>query len=328
MPSTFTDTELRILRYRERYPDASAVEIAANVGSSSERVAQFLATQTPQVIVPQVQLDEIETAYIQQNDLILRFVSGRLVNAGRVVGENGTTGPAGPTGASGSPGASGSTGPAGPPGPQGNQGAPGQLGPPGMLWTGIWDPNYVYAKNDVVYYTPFGSSFISQSSNNQNNIPTEESCSQWWCPVAVKGVQGDQGSPGAQGPAGPTGPQGNQGAPGELGPIGQTGPQGPQGPAGTTGAVGPQGPAGVAGPQGPQGPTGNTGATGAEGPQGPEGPQGATGATGPAGAGFSNGDAKGDIKYWDGTSWKNLGVGTAGQVLTVAENDDLEWTDK
>ena len=262
MPSTFTDTELRILRYRERYPDASAVEIAANVGSSSERVAQFLATQTPQVIVPQVQLDEIETAYIQQNDLILRFVSGRLVNAGRVVGENGATGPAG---AAGPTGASGNTGPAGPPGPQGNQGAPGQLGPPGMLWTGIWDPNYVYAKNDVVYYTPFGSSFISQSGNNQNNIPTEESCSQWWCPVAVKGVQGDQGSPGAQGPSGTTGAKGDTGA---------------------------------------------------------------TGAQGPAGAGYSNGDAKGDIKYWDGTSWKNLGVGTPGQVLTVAENDDLEWTDK
>ena len=304
MPSTFTDTELRILRYRERYPDASAVEIAANVGSSSERVAQFLATQTPQVIVPQVQLDEIETAYIQQNDLILRFVSGRLVNAGRVVGENGTTGPvgpAGPTGASGSPGASGSTGPAGPPGPQGNQGAPGQLGPPGMLWTGIWDPNYVYAKNDVVYYTPFGSSFISQISNNQNNIPTEESCSQWWCPVAVKGVQGDQGSPGAQGPSGATG---NQGVPGERGPAGEQGTQGVQGNPGI---------------QGDQGIQGNQGA------QGNQGVQGATGAQGPAGPGFSNGDAKGDIMYWDGTSWKNLGVGTAGQVLTVGEDDSLIW---
>jgi hypothetical protein len=167
MSSTFTDTELRILRYRERYPDASAVEIAANVGSSSERVAQFLATQTPQVVVPQVQLDEIETAYIQQNDLILRFISGRLVNAGRVVGENGTTGPQGSAG------------------PQGNQG--------------------------------------------------------------VQGTQGVQGNPGA------------------------------------------------------------------------------TGAQGPAGPGFSNGDAKGDIKYWDGTSWKNLGVGNAGQVLTVGEDDSLIW---
>jgi len=191
MPSTFTDTELRILRYRERYPDASPVEIAANVGSSSERVAQFLATQTPQVVVPQVQLDEIETAYIQQNDLILRFVSGRLVNAGRVVGESGTTGPAGP--------------------------------------------------------------------------------------------------------AGPTGASGS------------TGPQGPQGPSG------------------PAGPQGDPGPIGAEGPQGPEGPQGATGATGPAGAGFSNGDAKGDIKYWDGTGWKNLAIGTNGQVLTVGEDNTLIW---
>ena len=167
MPSTLTDTELRILRYREKYPDASPVEIAANVGSSSERVAQFLATQAPQVVVPQVQLDEIETAYIQQSDLILRFVSGRLVNAGRVVGENGTTGPAGPAG-----------------------------------------------------------------------------------------------------------------------------------------------------------PTGASGSTGSQGPQGPAGPQGDPG---PAGAGYSNGDAKGDIKYWDGTGWKNLAVGTNGQVLTVGENNDLIW---
>lgn len=197
MPSSLTDTELRILRYREKYPDASPVEIAANVGSSSERVAQFLATQAPQVVVPQVQLDEIETAYIQQNDLILRFVSGRLVNAGRVVGENGTTGPAGPAGPTG---ASGSTGPQGP-----------------------------------------------------------------------------------AGPTGPTGPQGIQGVPGELGPPGDIG---------------------------------------------PEGPPGATGATGPAGPGFSNGDAKGDIKYWDGSGWKNLAVGNVGQVLTVAENDDLTWIDK
>ncbi len=185
MASTFTDTELRILRYQKRYPDASPVEIAANIGSSSDRVATFLATQASQSPVPQVQLDEIETAYIEQNNLILRFVSGRLVNAGKVVGSNGATGPAGPAGASGSTGSTG-----------------------------------------------------------------------------------------------PTGPQGIQGFPGELGPPGNVGPQGPQG------------------------------------------------LTGPAGPGFSNGDAKGDIKYWDGSSWKNLAVGTNGQVLTVGENDELEWTDK
>jgi hypothetical protein len=26
--------------------------------------------------------------------------------------------------------------------------------------------------------------------------------------------------------------------------------------------------------------------------------------------------------------WKNLAVGTTGQVLTVGENDELGWTDK
>jgi hypothetical protein len=170
-----------------------------------------------------------------------------------------------------------------------------------MLWTGIWDPNYVYAKNDVVYYTPFGSSFISQNGNNQGNIPTEESCSQWWCPVAVKGVQGNQGNPGAQGPSGTTGAKGDTGVPGERGPAGAAGAKGDKGDTGATGA---------------QGPTGLTG---------PMGPTGNTGAQGPAGPGFSNGDAKGDIKYWDGTNWKNLGVGTAGQVLTVGEDDNLIW---
>jgi hypothetical protein len=61
---------------------------------------------------------------------------------------------------------------------------------------------------------------------------------------------------------------------------------------------------------------------------GEQGIQGPIGATGPAGPGYSNGYAKGDIKYWDGTVWKNLAVGNTGQVLTVGENDDLGWTDK
>lgn len=113
MPSSLTDTELRILRYLDRYPDASPAEIAANVGSSSDRVSQFLNSQKPQVVVPQVQVEEISTAYVQQNDLILRLSSGRLINAGRVVGENGATGASGSTGA---------TGPAGPTGPQGDPG--------------------------------------------------------------------------------------------------------------------------------------------------------------------------------------------------------------
>ena len=164
MASTLTDTELRILRYRERYPDASAVEIAANVGSSSERVAQFLATQTPQVIVPQVQLDEIETAYIQQNDLILRFVSGRLVNAGRVVGENGATGPAGPTGASGSTGASGNTG------PQGPQGDPGPAG------AGYSNGD---AKGDIKYWDGTGWKNLAIGTNGQVLTVGEDNALIW-----------------------------------------------------------------------------------------------------------------------------------------------------
>jgi hypothetical protein len=47
------------------------------------------------------------------------------------------------------------------------------------------------------------------------------------------------------------------------------------------------------------------------------GPPGETGATGATGAGFTPGDAAGDIKYWDGTDWKNLSIGTEGQVLEV-----------
>ncbi len=51
------------------------------------------------------------------------------------------------------------------------------------------------------------------------------------------------------------------------------------------------------------------------GPPGETGATGATGAVGPTGAGFTPGDAAGDIKYWDGTAWVNLGIGTEGQVL-------------
>jgi hypothetical protein len=63
------------------------------------------------------------------------------------------------------------------------------------------------------------------------------------------------------------------------------------------------------------------------GPPGETGATGATGATGPAGAGFTPGDAAGDIKYWDGTDWVNLGIGTEGQVLEVASGLPV-WADK
>ena len=311
MPSTFTDTELRILRYRKRYPDASPVEIAANIGSSSDRVATFLATQASQVPVPQVQLDEIETAYIEQNDLILRFVSGRLVNAGRVVGSNGATGPAGPTGASGSTGPQGPQGPTGPTGPR---------GPIGVAWQGPYAPSTVYFRNDTVSYG--GSSWICVVAQTTQTPSIESSDWELLALVGDVGPTGETGQPGTQGAQGNPGPPGAPGVPGERGPAGEAGPKGDPGSNGSQGPTGPQGPQGPAGAQGLQGFPGEPG------PPGEAGPQGAQGATGPAGPGFSNGDAKGDIKYWDGSSWKNLAVGTTGQVLTVGENDDLEWTDK
>jgi hypothetical protein len=63
------------------------------------------------------------------------------------------------------------------------------------------------------------------------------------------------------------------------------------------------------------------------GPPGATGATGATGAVGPAGEGYTKGDAVGDIKYWDGTDWVNLGIGTEGQVLEVASGIP-SWQDK
>jgi hypothetical protein len=72
------------------------------------------------------------------------------------------------------------------------------------------------------------------------------------------------------------------------------------------------------------GPPGDPGAAGAQGDPGAAGPQGDPG---PAGAGFTPGDAEGDIKYWDGADWVNLGIGTEGQVLEVAGGIP-SWQDK
>jgi hypothetical protein len=63
------------------------------------------------------------------------------------------------------------------------------------------------------------------------------------------------------------------------------------------------------------------------GPPGETGATGAQGDPGPAGAGFTPGDAAGDIKYWDGADWVNLGIGTEGQVLEVAGGIP-SWQDK
>jgi len=94
------------------------------------------------------------------------------------------------------------------------------------------------------------------------------------------------------------------------------------------GGKGPAGEQGPGGPTGPTGPQGIQGFPGELGPPGEIGPQGPTGPTGATGAGYSNGQNVGDIKYWDGSEWKNLGIGTTGQVLTVGESNSLTWTDK
>jgi hypothetical protein len=63
------------------------------------------------------------------------------------------------------------------------------------------------------------------------------------------------------------------------------------------------------------------------GPPGETGATGATGPVGPTGAGFTPGDAAGDLKYWDGADWVNLGIGTEGQVLEVVSGLPA-WADK
>jgi hypothetical protein len=63
------------------------------------------------------------------------------------------------------------------------------------------------------------------------------------------------------------------------------------------------------------------------GPPGETGATGATGAVGPTGEGYTPGDAAGDIKYWDGTDWVNLSIGTEGQVLEVVSGLPA-WQDK
>lgn len=71
------------------------------------------------------------------------------------------------------------------------------------------------------------------------------------------------------------------------------------------GPEGDKGDPGEKGDPGPQGPRGNTGPPGPKGDAGSQGPKGDTGATGPAGAdgGFPEGNAPGDMQYWDGTAW-------------------------
>ena len=67
------------------------------------------------------------------------------------------------------------------------------------------------------------------------------------------------------------------------------------------------------------------GAKGDKGETGANGSPGTPGTTGPAGNGFSNGTAKNQMMYWNGSAWVTLNPGTNGQVLTVSDGD-LIWT--
>lgn len=96
----------------------------------------------------------------------------------------------------------------------------------------------------------------------------------------------------------------------------------------TTFMPGPKGDKGDQGEQGgpgPQGPKGNTGARGPKGDAGSQGPKGDTGATGADGA-FPEGNAPGDMQYWDGTEWVVIPLSTDGNIpqrLTVCDNVPL-----
>ena len=181
-----------------------------------------------------------------------------------------------------------------------------------------------------------------------------------------QGPQGEQGPQGIQGPQGPKGEDGKDGssvcilenaqactvlgdgyidASGHLQVLTSLSPR-------TFTDVGQiQGPQGEQGPQGPQGEQGLQGETGATGPQGPQGPAGQNGVGVPAGGSIGQVLKKKTATDYD-TEWAtdtegmsnpmttagaviyggaggnpaSLPIGTAGQVLTVAQNGLVpEW---
>jgi hypothetical protein len=100
-------------------------------------------------------------------------------------------------------------------------GAVGPVGPVGLNWMGTWEYNTAYVEGDAVYYG--GSSYVSLSSNEDQQpdlFPND------WHLLAQQGDKGDKGDTGSQGLKGDKGDQGEQGI---QGPIGNTGPQGPPG---------------------------------------------------------------------------------------------------
>ncbi len=98
------------------------------------------------------------------------------------------------------------------------------------------------------------------------------------------------------------------GTKGEKGDIGNAGPQGLQGDTGLPGVVG------------PKGFIGNSGEAGIKGVQGDVGIKGEQGTSV-----FSTGVNKGDMFYWDGTSWQLIPIGSNGMKLMYCDTT-LTWS--
>ena len=222
----------------------------------------------------------------------------------------------GPQGLTGATGPQGITGLSGPQGPQGANGATGLTGPAGPQ--GLIGPTGIAGTN------------------------------------GAQGIQGLPGTNGAVGATGPTGLTGPAGATGAQGIQGLPGPSGASGTNGTNGAVGAIGPAGAQGIQGVPGTNGTNGLTAlVKTTVEPAGPNCVAGGTkvengldannngildagevnsvqttyvcNGAGGALSNGNAQGQMLFWNGTSWVNLNSGNNGQILTVCNNQPT-WT--
>ena len=72
------------------------------------------------------------------------------------------------------------------------------------------------------------------------------------------------------------------------------------------------------------GPKGDKGEQGLPGKDGVQGPIGLTGAKGDTGT-FPSGTTTGEMKYWDGSSWVSLKLGTNGQIITNCDGTPT-WT--
>jgi len=144
-------------------------------------------------------------------------------------------------------------------------------------------------------------------------------------PYVLFAENSGQGPPGIQGPLGPEGPQGATGEIGASGIQGAVGLAGLSGSVGLPGPIGQTGSPGVVGVIGQSGPSGLQGPSGLPGVTGQAGPQGTPGMQGNIGNGFANGSAQGQMRYWNGNDWVEVGTGNSRQILTYCDGKPT-WT--